>query len=139
MSDPKPVSALLWWGSLTSFLAVCILIAIFVPRAYRKGCGKTLRWFKRISAEGPFAKAALSAARSTCGRCLVRTAVPPTSLKVRAVSSRSATVVLQHDSGQLLADNSFEIEVPGAYIFFFKAALPPSPFLPTTHTYSRCR
>ena len=104
-----PMNAL--WGGLFFAVTISAIITIFVPRIWKKGWNKTFRWFKRMSSEGPFFRCLCFSCQKTLGRCTVRSTPAPTVTVIRAVSSRAATVVLQHEPAALLSADTFEIEL----------------------------
>ena len=99
---------------LTVLFTTACLIAMFLPRLWRKGCTKTWRWFARTSADGPCYRCCCACMRRSLGRLVTGAPAAPFELGWRAVTSSNATLVWKHNRESFLADDSFELEIKGA-------------------------
>lgn len=98
-------------GAYWIIITISLVLSVFVPRLWRKGCTRTCRWFSRVSRRGPFFRCCCWSVRASLGRCFVKGAVLPAAVKVRAAVSKAATITWQHEPSTVLSDDSFELEV----------------------------
>lgn len=97
--------------ALTVLFTIACMIAMFLPRLWRKGCSRTWRWFARTSADGPCYRCFCSCMRRSIGRMTTGAPAAPMEMRCRAVTSSNATLVWKHERESFLADDSFELEV----------------------------
>lgn len=112
---------------LTVLFTIACVIAMFLPRLWRKGCTKTWRWFARTSADGPCYRCCCACMRRSIGRVMTGAPSAPLELSWRAVTSSNATLAWKHERESFLADDSFELEIKktdgGAWVNVYKGVI----------------
>ena len=108
VAQPLGPAALL---TLAVLFTLALLISLFAPRLWRKGCRRTWRWFARTSADGPCYRCCCCCLRGSVGRLTQKPPNAPTELRARAITSQNATLAWKHEASSVLSDDTFELEV----------------------------